>query len=70
MGLLRALPLRSAAGDASGLEANGAILVDHDNIENAQTSLVTGQPAPQVGDPIHYDSFLRRICDRYNQRWS
>ncbi len=57
-------------GDVSGLEANGAILVDHDNIENAQTSLVTGQPAPQVGDPIHYDSFLRRICDRYNQRWS
>lgn len=68
MGLLRALPLRSVGGDVSGLEANGAILVDHDNIENAQTSLVTGQPAPQVGDPIHYDSFLRRICDRYNQR--
>lgn len=70
MGLLRVLPLRSVAGDMSGLEANGAILVEHDNIENERTVLVTGQPAPQVGDPIHYDSFLRRICDRYTQRWS
>jgi hypothetical protein len=70
MGLLRALPLRSVAGDVSGLEANGAIVVEHDNIENAQSRLVTILPAPQVGDPIHYDSFLTRICDRYNQRWS
>jgi hypothetical protein len=69
LALLRVLPLRSAA-DTSGLEANGAILVEHDNIENSQTRLVTSSPAPQVGDPLHYDSFLTRICDRYSQRWS
>jgi len=54
----------------AGLEANGAILVEHDNINNLKkTRLVTTSPAPQVGDPLHYDGFLLRICDRYTQRW-
>jgi hypothetical protein len=70
MGLLRALPTRTAAGAPAGLEANGAVLVEHDNVDPAHTRLVTAPPAPQVGDPLHYDSFLRRICDRYTQRWS
>lgn len=69
MGLLRALPTRSTP-DQAGLEANGAILVDHDNISLRKTRLVTAPPAPQVGDPLHYDALLRRICDRYTQRWS
>ena len=69
MGLLRALPARSGPGQPQGLEANGAILVEHDNIIGKKTRLVTRPPAPQVGDPLHYDTFLRRICDRYTQRW-
>lgn len=68
LALLRSLPLRGA-GDASGLEANGAIVVAHDNISLADAKLVTVLPAPQMGDPLHYDAFLRRICDRYTQRW-
>jgi hypothetical protein len=32
--------------------------------------LVTGPPAPRIGDPPHYSSFVQRICDRYSQRWS
>lgn len=55
---------------AKGLEANGAIVVSHDNIDLEASTLVTAAPAPQVGDPLHYDSFLRRICDSYTQRWS
>ncbi len=70
MSLLRALPSRSAPNQVAGLEANGAILVDHDNVNLKKTRLVTASPAPQVGDPLHYDTFLRRICDRYMQRWS
>lgn len=70
MRLLRALPTRSTPDQAAGLEANGAILVDHDNVNLKKTHLVTAPPAPQVGDPLHYDAFLRRICDRYTQRWS
>jgi hypothetical protein len=67
--LLRALPTRSAPSDPAGLECNGAIVVEHDNIKMKKTALVTTPPAPQVGDPLHYDAFLQRICDRYAQRW-
>lgn len=70
MALLRSLPQRSARGENPGLEANGAIVVSHDNIDLEASTLVTAAPAPQVGDPLHYDSFLRRICDSYTQRWS
>lgn len=70
MNLLRSLPQRSTRGENAGLEANAAILVNHDNIKLAGSMLVTTSPAPQVGDPLHYDSFLRRICDGYTQRWS
>jgi hypothetical protein len=69
MDLLRALPVRALPESGAGLEANGAILVDHDNVTLKKTRLVTSVPAPQVGDPLHYDAFLRRICDRYTQRW-
>src|SRR5436309_3905050 len=67
--LLRALPTRSALSEPTGLEANGAVVLEHDNIDPQKTRLVSGAPAPQVGDPLHYDTFLRRICDRYAQRW-
>lgn len=70
MALLRALPMRSGVGDANGLEANGGIVVSHDNVLLQATQLIATAPAPQVGDPLHYDAFLRRICDRYTQRWS
>lgn len=65
--LLRTLPV---AGQAGGLEANTVIIVAHDNIDPEQTRLVTASPAPAIGDPLNYESFLRRICDRYTQRWS
>lgn len=69
MALLRSLPQRSARGEGPGLEATGAIVVSHDNINNDRTELILTPPAPPVGDPLHYDSFLRRICDSYTQRW-
>jgi hypothetical protein len=68
--LLRSLPQRTSRGEAPGLEANGTIVVSHDNIDLTASALVTAAPAPQVGDPLHYDSFLRRICDSYVHRWS
>jgi hypothetical protein len=66
--LLRGLPVRSQT-NVPGLEANCVIVVTHDNQNGANTALQTALPAPPVGDPIHYDSFIRRICDRYTQRW-
>ena len=66
--ILRSIPLRPAA-DQHGLDANGVIVVQHDNVDATRTALVVASPAPQMGDPLHYDSFLHRICDRYSQRW-
>jgi hypothetical protein len=68
LSLLRQLPSRSSAVEA-GLEANGAVMVEHDNIDPRGTQLITASPAPGIGDPLHYETFIQRICDRYTQRW-
>lgn len=68
IGLLRTLPPRAQVGDASGLEANAVIVVSHDNV-GGKARLWNRAPAPQPGDPLHYDTFVQRICQRYEQRW-
>jgi hypothetical protein len=70
LNLLRALPVRSASGAAAGLEANSAIVIDYENAPGHEARVITTPPAPQTGDPLHYDAFLIRICDRYSQRWA
>ncbi len=52
-----------------GLDAKLAIIVSMGNVELASTAFVERSPAPQVGDPLHYDSFLQRICEQYRQRF-
>jgi hypothetical protein len=52
-----------------GLDAKTAIVVSMDNVDLASTAYVTKAPAPQVGDPLHYDSFIQRICSEYRQRF-
>ena len=66
---LRMLPVRSGDLAAPGLEANGALVIAHDNIDLSRTRLVSEPPAPQVGDPLHYDAFIQQICDHYSRRW-
>lgn len=68
VGLLRTLPLRAQTNEASGLEANTVIVVEHDNTGGV-SRLWTRNPASQPGDPLHYDTFVQRICQRYEQRW-
>lgn len=69
IGLMRTLPVRAMPGDPPGLEANAVIIVSHENQKLRTSRLHTGRPAPQVGDPVHYDSFVQRICEIYRQRW-
>lgn len=52
-----------------GLDAKAVIVVDLDNISIPETSYVTTKPAPSVGDPIHYDSFIQTVCDLYTARF-
>lgn len=52
-----------------GLDAKCALVLDMDNINHLSTRFVTAPPAPQPGNPMHWDSFIRRICDVYRTRF-
>jgi hypothetical protein len=63
---LRGLPIRDVL-DASGFDAYATIVVDCDN--QGPAFLWTDPPAPQPGDPDHYDKFIARISDAYASRF-
>lgn len=65
---LRAVTNRRASS-GTGIEAKCAILVDMDNVNLAGTQYYTAPPAPQVGDPLHYDAFIQTLCQRYTERF-
>jgi hypothetical protein len=66
--LFKGLP-RSKDGKA-GLDALGVIVVSHSNLKGEKSELVRGDPAPELGDSVHYDTFLRDICTAFNHRVS
>lgn len=79
--LFRNLPLRHTPAEGPGLEGACVLVVNHDNLLKnedlpvtapapAQTMLVERPPAPQVGDPLHYATMIRRICRAYQDRWA
>lgn len=78
--IFRNLPLRAGPNKGAGLEAAAVLVVEHDNLlknENPpvgapdpeETVLVEGSPAPQIGDPLHYTTLIRRVCRAYQDRW-
>lgn len=68
--LISTLPLRSQPGNGPGLETNSVIVIEYDNSRRSALSRVwTAPPAAQPGDPLHWNSFIRRICNLYLQRW-
>jgi hypothetical protein len=63
------IPLRNVPEEPNDQpEALAVIVVDYDGQNPAK--LVIGDLAPQMGSPIHYDSFLARICNLYRQRFA
>jgi hypothetical protein len=64
---LRHLPRRTSP-DSVGLDAYCTFVVNLDNQGNV--SLHEGPPAPQPGDPDHYETFLQDIADAYTVRFS
>lgn len=62
----------ATSGGASrhGLDASTAIVVSMDNIDHESTTFVEGHPAPNIGDPLHYDSFIQRLCNEYRSRFA
>jgi hypothetical protein len=68
MNEVRAISVRGGP-TGHGLDAMTAIMVSMDNVDLAATGFITAPPAPQVGDPLHYDSFIQRICAEYRHRF-
>jgi hypothetical protein len=61
-------PLRNTSEEPNDQpEAMAVIVVDYDGQHPAK--LVTGEIAPQVGGSVHYDSFIKRICELYSRRF-
>jgi hypothetical protein len=60
----------SGGGSDYGMDAKCALVVDFDNIDLAAASYVSVPPAPQPGDPLHYDSFVQRLCGEYGARFA
>jgi hypothetical protein len=69
MNEMRAVTSRGGV-EGRGIDAGCAIVVSHDNIENASTHYVTSLPAPQIGDPLHYDAFIQKVCSEYAGRFA
>lgn len=78
--IFRAIPLRNTAQDGPGLEAIGIIVVEHDNLAlhpaakthaklHKPTQVAPIPPSLPVGDPMHYQTMIQRICVQYTQRF-
>lgn len=63
---LRGLQIREAV-NGIGFDAFAIIVIDCDNVGGC--SLVTSAPAPQPGDPLHYETFITRISRAYADRY-
>jgi hypothetical protein len=79
--LFRTIPLRNSAQDPPGLEAIAVLVVEHDNLnvhpdrqahkaQHRPTRVLHTTPAPQVGDPLHYQTFIQRICSQFVARFA
>lgn len=78
--IFRSIHLRNSAADTAGLEALGAVVVEHDNLmfhpkkgdhshRHSPTALAPAPPNPRPGDPLHYQSMLQRLCVSYTDRF-
>lgn len=67
--MMNGLPRAGASDTQSGLEGLGAIVVSHTNIQGEKTLLFSNPPAPAIGHPLHYRTFLRDICTAFSKRY-
>ncbi|MGX5804156.1 hypothetical protein ACWGS9_23315 [Bradyrhizobium sp. Arg314] len=77
--IFRSIHLRTSANDVPGMEAVGVAVIEHDNLafhpdpayqaQSRATSVAPTPPNPPVGDPLHYESMIQRICNAYTTRF-
>lgn len=66
---LRNVTERRSLGQ-NGMDAKCAIIVSTDNVSIGSANYVERAPAPQPGDPLHYDGFIDHICTLYERYWA
>lgn len=80
VGMFRSIHLRNSVSDPPGLEALGVVVVEHDNLSihpnsaahaslHMPTRVAPTPPNPPLGDPLHYESMIQRICNAYTERF-
>jgi hypothetical protein len=78
--LFRSIHLRNSSTDPPGLEALGVTVIEHDNLmKNPNAAAYAGlhrttivaptPPSLRLGDPLHYETMIQRICSAYTQRF-
>ena len=78
--IFRSIHLRNSSSDVPGMEAVGVVVIEHDNLAfhpnatayaelHRQSAIAPSPPNPPVGDPLHYESMIQRICSAYSQRF-
>jgi hypothetical protein len=78
--IFRSIPLRNSSTDSQGMEAIGVVVLEHDNLMvhpktadfkdiHRPTRIAPAPPNPKLGDPLHYQSMLQRICNAYSDRF-
>lgn len=78
--IFRTIHLRNSVDDAPGMEAVGVVVVEHDNLAfhpdpkryaklHQPTHIAPTPPSLPVGDPLHYESMIQRICNAYTHRF-
>ncbi len=68
MGEAQAISVRGGP-TGNGLDAKCVIVVEDDNIDVAAAEYFETPPAPQIGDPMHYDAFIQRLCAEWSTRF-
>lgn len=59
----------SGGRSSYGMDAKATVVIDFDNMAMKSGHYVSVQPAPQPGDPLHYDSFIQKLCEEYADRF-
>jgi hypothetical protein len=78
--IFRSIHLRNSSTDVAGMEAVGVVIVEHDNLSahpnsskyanlHKTTVIAPTPPNPPIGDPLHYETMIQRICNAYTQRF-